>query len=71
MGHWIEEPMVGEWEEKEALFGFTQMNTAHNGARLGEALFMVCHRLGIVSKVSKKTCLIIFTDPVLDWSYYV
>ena len=29
--HWIEEETPREWVEQEALFGFTQMNTAHNG----------------------------------------
>jgi hypothetical protein len=27
------------------------MNTAHNGKRLGQALFKICFRLGIVHKV--------------------
>ncbi|KAI9448717.1 hypothetical protein BJY52DRAFT_1193243 [Lactarius psammicola] len=31
-GHWIEERVPGEWTIKHALLGFTQMNTAHNGA---------------------------------------
>ena len=34
------------------LFGFTSMNTAHNGKRLGQALFKTCERLGIVEKVN-------------------
>ena len=50
-GHWIEEAQPEEWVEQEALFGFTQMNTAHNGVRLGQALYKVCARLGIVHKV--------------------
>ncbi len=37
-GHWIEEPSPGKWNEEEALFGFTQMNTSHNGTWLGQAL---------------------------------
>ena len=51
-GHWIEEEREGDWVEHEALLGFTQMNTAHNGVRLGQALYHVCQRLGIVEKVS-------------------
>jgi len=51
-GHWIEEVKEGDWVEHEALFGFTQMNTAHNGVRLGQALYKICQRLGIVEKVS-------------------
>jgi hypothetical protein len=51
-GHWIEERVPGMWTIENALLGFTQMNTAHNGVRLGQALYMVCHRLRIVAKVS-------------------
>jgi len=51
-GHWIEEETAGEWKEQHALLGFTQMNTAHNGTRLGQSLFRICNRLGIVHKVS-------------------
>ena len=50
-GHWIEEVASGEWDEEEALFGFTQLNTAHNRTRLGQALYKVCNRLNIVHKV--------------------
>jgi len=52
MGHWIEEVSPGVVKENSALFGFTQMNTAHNGARLGRALYKVAKRLGITHKVS-------------------
>ena len=50
--HWIEERIVGVWTKEHALFGFTQMNTAHNGQRLGQALFKIANQLGIVHKVS-------------------
>ena len=50
-GHWIEEVASSEWNEEEALFGFTQMNTAHNGARLGQALYKICNQLSIIDKV--------------------
>lgn len=50
-GHWIEEKTPEDWVEHEALFGFIQMNTAHNGARLGQALYWTCIRLGILHKV--------------------
>src|SRR5258705_11274065 len=50
-GHWIEEPREAEWNEEEALFGFALMNTAHNGTRLGQALYRICNRLNIVHKV--------------------
>jgi len=49
--HWIEEKALDEWVEHEALFGFTQMNSAHNGVRLGQALYVICNWLGIVHKV--------------------
>ena len=50
-GHWIKEMASGDWNEEEALFGFTQMNTAHNGTRLGQELYKICSRLSIVHKV--------------------
>jgi hypothetical protein len=50
-GHWIEEVTKNEWVLKNALFGFTHMNTAHNGKRLGQALYKICQRLDIVKKV--------------------
>jgi hypothetical protein len=40
-GHWIEET-PSDWTLEHALFGFTQMNTAHDGVRLGQALFKIC-----------------------------
>ena len=51
-GHWIEEHTPGEWSIEQALLRFVQMNTAHNGAHLGQALYKVCDRLRIVPKVS-------------------
>lgn len=51
-GHWIEESAPSVWEQKSALFGFTQMNSAHNGVRLGRALYKIAKRLGIAHKVS-------------------
>ncbi|KIK75646.1 hypothetical protein PAXRUDRAFT_18813 [Paxillus rubicundulus Ve08.2h10] len=32
------------------------MNNAHNGPRLGQALFKICDRLGIAHKVGHVTC---------------
>ena len=49
--HWIEEATPGEWTVKQVLLGFVQMNTAHNGARLGQALYKVCNCVQIVFKV--------------------
>ena len=51
-GHWIEEKTPGDWNTETALLGFTQMNTSHNGTRLGQALYKICNRLDIVGKVS-------------------
>jgi hypothetical protein len=49
-GHWVEE-RNGKWTLEHALLGFTQLNTSHNGKRLGQALYKICNRLGIVHKV--------------------
>lgn len=51
-GHWNEEVSPGIYEDHSALFGFMQMNTAHDGVRLGQALFKIVKRLGIAHKVS-------------------
>jgi len=50
-GHWIEEQALGKWKLEHALFGFTLMNTAHNGVRLGQVLYKICDHLKIVHKV--------------------
>ena len=50
-GHWIEETTPAQWEHKTAVLGFTQVNNAHNGQRLGQALFKICRRVGILHKV--------------------
>ncbi|KAF8120552.1 hypothetical protein EV363DRAFT_1095633, partial [Boletus edulis] len=39
-----------------ALLGFMQMNSAHHGVRLGQALFMVIQRLGITHNIGHVTC---------------
>ena len=49
--HWIEEPTPAKWELKSALIGFTRLNNAHNGERLGQALFKIIKRVGIEDKV--------------------
>ena len=51
-GHWIKVWAPGEWTAENALLGFTQMNTVHNGTHLGQALFAICNHLQIVGKVS-------------------
>ena len=52
MAHWIEELTPCKWELKSALIGFTQLNNAHNGEWLGQALFKIVKRVGIEHKVS-------------------
>jgi hypothetical protein len=51
-GHWIEESTPSQWELKSALLGFTRLNNAHNGKRLGQALYKIVRRVGIGHKVS-------------------
>jgi hypothetical protein len=56
--HWIKligEPTSRKWELKSALIGFTRLNNAHNGERLGQTLFKIVRRVGIEHKVSKVT----------------
>jgi hypothetical protein len=50
-GHWIEETTPAQWEHKTAILEFTQVNNAHNGQRLGQALFKICRHVGILHKV--------------------
>ncbi|KAF5314033.1 hypothetical protein D9611_006951 [Ephemerocybe angulata] len=54
--HWVEEDKKGQWSLQSALLGFTQMNTAHNGVRLGRALHRIVKRVGIAHKVGAVTC---------------
>jgi hypothetical protein len=41
-----------QWEIESALLGFAKVNNAHNGKRLGGALFKILDRVGIAQKVS-------------------
>jgi hypothetical protein len=50
-GHWIEERTPTQWEIRSGLLGFTQLNNAHNGKRLGQALFKIIKWVGIEDKV--------------------
>jgi hypothetical protein len=47
----MEESASTKWELKSALLGFTRVSNAHNGERLGQALFKVFKRVGIEHKV--------------------
>lgn len=51
-GHWIEETTATQWELKSGLIGFTRVSNAHNGERLGQALFKIFKHVGIEHKVS-------------------
>ena len=50
-GHWIQEQTPGVWTLESALLGFVRLNSSHNGARLGLALYKVVERVKIVDKV--------------------
>ena len=50
-GHWIEECAASKWTIETTLLGFVQMNTAHNGTCLGQALYKACNCLCIVAKI--------------------
>ena len=50
-GHWIKETTLAQWEHKTAVLGFTQVNNAHNGQQLSQALFKICKHIGILHKV--------------------
>src|SRR5216684_2261128 len=68
--HRVQEPMLGKWELKSALIGFTQLNNAHNGEQLGQALFKIVKRLGIEHKVSALS-LSVFTLSISHCNYAV
>jgi hypothetical protein len=71
-GHWVEEQASEKWKLEHALLGFTLMNTAHNGIRLGQALYKICNRLNIVHKVCFRSPDIEFKlIPLLDRTYYM
>ncbi|KAJ3505119.1 hypothetical protein NMY22_g17694 [Coprinellus aureogranulatus] len=55
-GHWIEEVTPTDWRLRSGLLGFTQMNTAHDGARLGRALYDIAKRYKITHKIGWITC---------------
>ena len=50
--HWIEEKVVTQWTLETSIIGFTRLNNAHNGERLGQALFKIVDRVGITHKVN-------------------
>jgi hypothetical protein len=41
----------GVWKKKTVLLGFVRLQNAHNGKRLGQALFRIVARLGFLNKV--------------------
>lgn len=54
--HWIEETAPGIWELKADLLGFVSIMHSHSGKRLGQALYKVYDRIGIVKKVRHLSC---------------
>ncbi|PSR76351.1 hypothetical protein PHLCEN_2v1847 [Hermanssonia centrifuga] len=54
--HWIEAVTEDQWELKNAIIGFTYLNNAHNGKRLGQVLFKIVDRLGIADCIGHVTC---------------
>lgn len=50
------------WEDHSALLGFTQMNSAHDGVRLGRALFKIVRRLGFAHKVWACQTILLLTN---------
>jgi hypothetical protein len=52
----MEEIVPGVWAIKTALLSFVQMNSAHHGECLDQALFKVVNHLKIVSKIGHVTC---------------
>ena len=73
-GSWIQEGLPGIWEMKTVLLGFAQMNSAHNGSQLGQALYQVVERLGIMHKVIDLSLTVYYSDYVMaftDWPRYV
>ncbi|KAN0094364.1 Ribonuclease H-like domain containing protein [Tylopilus felleus] len=55
-GSWVEEKSSGVWDIHTALLGFTRLNSAHNGVRLGQALYKITAHLAITHKIGHVTC---------------
>ncbi|TFY77500.1 hypothetical protein EWM64_g6510 [Hericium alpestre] len=54
--HWIEEDAHGTWQLQAGIIGFTRLNSAHTGLRLGQALFKVVLHVSIAHKVGHVSC---------------
>jgi hypothetical protein len=73
-GHWIVESTPSHWELKSVLLGFTQLNNAHNGKRLGQALYKIVERVGIEHKVSTASHVMYLyhlIELISDWPYHM
>lgn len=71
--HWIE-VIDGIAVNQAALIGFVRLNYAHHGVRLGQALFKIAQRVGIISKASFLFVLMFIPGYVLyfaDWLDYL
>lgn len=51
MAHWIEQITPTRWKLHASLIGFMQMNYSHHGVHLGQTLFQLIMRVGIIHKV--------------------
>lgn len=67
-GHWIEEVSPGVWESREAVIGFTSLNNAHNGVRLGPALYQIVARVGIQKQVCFERTLFYVLIAMIRWN---
>jgi hypothetical protein len=69
-GAWIEETSPHAWALRTSLLGFIQLNNAHNGVHLGQALFKVVQCTGISHKIRDTLYLpaiLPFDCLFLDW----
>jgi hypothetical protein len=59
--HWIKASTPTDWDLRSTLIGFTRLNNAHVGVRLGQALFKVVKRVGIEGKVCYNALNVVLT----------
>lgn len=56
--HWVEETAKLQWKLKSCLIGFPQLVESHTAVRMGQGLFKVVKRVGLV----KRVCVCILRD---------
>lgn len=71
--HWTSATTPTNWSLSSALIGFTRVNNAHVGIRLGQALFKIVKRVGIENKVRHYalTRTIVLTSSYEDWPHHL